>query len=190
MVCAVLALAFVLFLIFVSPVLLERTLSVAPPPAPQVVASGELDGRTWSVTALDRNAGETSADGHPVEEEPCSVVDLGESTSSRLCVLRRGESLRGVEAVVDASGRAVVHGIVSPQVTDVELRTAGGEVLRATPSYVDFGFPLGFFALEVDAATAITAVRALDGDGVERATASCASGATPLAGCSVTEGDY
>jgi hypothetical protein len=193
-ICAVLAVGFVLFLVFGSPVLLDRTLALAPPPAPQVVASGELDGRTWSATAYDGTADQRGVDDRGVEAvvepEPCLAIDLGGGgTADETCVLRRGGSIRTLDAVVDDSGRALVSGIVAPEVVTVALELGDGGVLEATPTYVDFGFPLGFFVVEVDAATAITGAEAVGRQGEVRSTAVC-EGAAPFASCEATEGDY
>jgi hypothetical protein len=189
---AALAVGFVLFIIFVSPVLLERTQRLAPPPAPQTVASGELDGRTWSVEAYDATEGlrVPDADGiEPViEPEPCARLDLGDGAAvHELCVERRGGSIRGLEAVVDPSCRALILGIVAPQVSEVTLLAEDGPAVVLTPAYVDFGFPLGFLVAEVDAATPYVAVIASDRDGEERARAECATDELPFSTCDATE---
>lgn len=194
-VCATLAVGFVLFLVFVSPTLLERTQRLAPPPAPQTIASGELDGRAWSVEAYDATEGlrVPDADGvEPVlETEPCARLDLGDGAAvHELCVERRGGSIRGLQAVVDDSGRAIVFGIVAPQVSELQLLSADGETLTATPSYVDFGFPLGFVVLEVDAQTPYVSAVASTRTGVERARAVCETDVLPFGECTFTEGDY
>jgi hypothetical protein len=192
--CAVFAVAFVLFLVFVSPLLLDRTLSLAPPPAPQPVGSGQTGGQTWSATAFDRNEGVAELDERgvePVEEpEPCLRVDVAGEPAGETCVLRRGGALRTVEAaVVAADGTALVYGVVAPTVTVVELAPAEGDPLRVTPSYVDFGFPLGFFVVEVEPGTAITEIRAVDRDGSLRGTATCTTQPSPLGECTITEAD-
>jgi hypothetical protein len=194
LVCGALAVAFVLFLIFVSPILLERTLALAPPPAPQVIASGELAGRTWTATAIDGTADQRGVDAQGVEAvvetEPCLVVDLGDGSAPvEHCVERRGGSIRELSAVVDASGRALVLGIVAPEVRTLQLTAADGRQLELAPSYVDFGFPLGFVVAEVDGRAALVGAEALDRDGVERAVATCTGEQLPLSGCENVERD-
>jgi hypothetical protein len=193
LVCAILAVGFVLFLIFASPLLLERTQRLAPPPAPQVVATGELAGRVWTVEARDATADLEGGDGAVaeviVEPEPCARVDLGDGATVReLCVERRGGSFRALEAVVDPSGRAIIFGIVAPQVTEVELVAADGAPLTLTPVYVDFGFPLGFVAIEVDAGASYPTAVARDREGVDRARAVCEADPAPLGECTFVDG--
>jgi hypothetical protein len=192
--CGIAVVAFVLFLVFGSPVLLERTLALAPPPAPQVVASGEVDGRGWSVTALDGTAHQRGVDARGVEAvvepEPCLSVDLGDGSAPvEHCGERRGGSIRTLEVVRDVSGRALVSGIVAPEVSTVTLAVEGGGALETAPTYVDFGFPLGFFVVEVDSGTIITGAEALDRDGHVRSSAAC-TGSAPFDACATTEGDY
>jgi hypothetical protein len=203
-VCASLALIFVLFLIFGSPLLLERTRAQAPPPAPQTIASGQVDGRTWSAVAYDGTAHLRGVDEQGieavVEEEPCLQVSVESEEAGEICVLRRGGSIRDLgSAAITADGRAVILGIVAPTVTSVTLSLADGSDLDVTPSYVDYGFPLGFFAVDVDAGTQVTGAQAVDRDGAIRATAACegddapgddGAPAGPVGDCTITEGDY
>ncbi len=181
--CVAFLTAFVAFLVFVSPTLLERTLASAPPKAPQVVASGELDGRAWTAAAIDASAGET---GPVVEPEPCLQVDLDGTDGGRLCVQRTGGSLRGLQALAAPDGGAVVYGVVGARIASVELLT-GEEPLVVEPSYVDFGFPLGFFAAEVDEGAVVAGARALDRDGALKASATCSTRLPTLSSCSTRE---
>jgi hypothetical protein len=188
-ICAALAVGFVLFIIFVSPILLERTQRLAPPPAPQVVASGELPSGLWSAEAHDASEPLRGVDDRGferiVEPEPCLRFTVDGAEAVEVCTTRRGESIRGLDTLVDGDLGAVAYGIVAPEVSELRLRRADGEELVVTPSYVDFGFPLGFFALEVDAEQRITTVVATDRDGQERARAVCQE--PPLRGCTATE---
>jgi hypothetical protein len=191
-VCAALAVAFVLFLVFASPSLLDRTLASAPPPAPQAVGSGQST--TWSATAFDASAGPPQIDERGaeaiVEPEPCLRIEAAGELIAETCVARRGGSLRAVGgAMVGTDGTAVVHGIVAPAVSSVELIPASGAPLRVTPTYVDFGFPLGFFTVELEPHTEVTAVRVLDADGVSRGQAECATRPLPLGECAISETD-
>lgn len=193
LVCAALAVAYVAFLVVGSPVLLERTLANAPPPAPQQVAAGSVDGAAWTAEAYDAAEGlrVVGADGvEPiVDPEPCMRLVL-DGTAHALCVERRGTSIRDVAATSAAGGSLLVYGVVAPEVTAVEVRDAAGGSVHAEPTYVDFGFPLGFFVATLDGSSPVTAVRATDRDSAVRATATCAQSAAPLADCAVTEGDY
>lgn len=194
-ICAALALAFVLFLIFGSPLLLERTQALAPPPAPQTIASGQVDGATWSAIAYDGSVHLRGVDEQGVEavveEEPCLQVTVETGAVGEICVRRRGGSIRDLGSVaIGQGGQALVLGIVAPTVTSVTLDLEDGADLEVTPSYVDYGFPLGFFAVEVDHDARITAARAVDRDGVERGTAACEPADEPVGECTMTEGDY
>lgn len=165
--CVLAAVAFVAFLVFVSPILLDRTRAAAPPPAPQEVASGEIAGQRWTATAVEA-----------APEEPCLAVEAG-AASARACTEPRGPSLRAVERL-DAGGVPLVYGIVDARTTAVRLELSGGGTVEVEPAYVDFGFPLGFFAIPLPSGGRLEAVEALDRDGELRDRAACADGAADL----------
>ena len=181
--CLTFLAAFVAVLVFVSPTLLERTLAAAPPKAPSVVASGQLEGRAWTAEAVDGTAG---LSGPVVEPEPCLRVELTGTSGGTLCVQRTGGSLRGLQAVSSPDGGAIVYGVVGARVAAVELQVGDGPLV-VEPSYVDFGFPLGFFAAELEAGAAVEGARALDRDGEVRAFASCSTRLPTLSSCTSTE---
>lgn len=191
--CAAFCTAFVVFLVVGSPVLLDRTLSNAPPPAPQEVGSGTIAGAAWTAEAFDAAEGMrvVGPDGvEPiVDPEPCMRVTV-DGAASVLCVERRGTSIRDAAAAVVTEGPMLVHAVVAPEVTAVEVRMADGAFARAEPVYVDFGFPLGFVVLPVDPNVAVTELVATDRDGAVRATAVCSPTKVPLGDCTITEGTY
>lgn len=158
--CALGLSAFVAFLVFVSPVLLARTQAAAPPPAPHEVATGVVAGQPWTATAIERGT-----------DEPCLEVVAG-STTTRVCTEPRGASLRAAE-VVDVSGTVVLHGIVDARTTTVRLHFEDRDPVDLMPGYVDFGFPLGFFATALPHGATPTEVEALDGDGDRRGVVNC-----------------
>jgi hypothetical protein len=188
--CVTAAVAFVAFLVFVSPRLLDWTRASAPPAAPQVVASGEIAGRPWSAQAVDATAGQrvVGSDGiEPVvEPEPCLRVEMTRAGTGQLCVQRLGGTLRGMQVLASPDGAAVLYGVVAARVAEVVLESSAGEVI-VEPSYVDFGFPLGFFAVPVDAGTSVRGARALDADGAVQATTTCSTALPTLRSCRTSE---
>jgi hypothetical protein len=168
--CVLAVFAFVAFLVYVSPILLARTLESAPPPAPAVVADGLAGGERWTATAIEL-----------APEEPCLEVAAG-SVSSVVCTQPRGGAVRAVEGLVVGPESVVLHGIVDPRTTAVRLSFAGAPAVDVEPSYVDFGFPLGFFALELPPGARLTGVVALDRDGDVRGTMPC-SGEADASAC-------
>lgn len=159
LVCAALCVALVLVFVFVSPRLLEATLERAPDPAPVEVAAGEAGGTPWRVTAVE-----------PEEERPCAELRADGSRALLVCGDRRGVSnVRGLDGL-GLGDAAVVTAIVDPRSTEVAVEHAGGTA-RTEVVYADFGFPLGFAAVEVE--PPVEAVGAYGEDGELRGHADC-----------------
>lgn len=153
--CALAAVAFVAFLVLVSPVLLARTQAAAPPPAPQQVGAGQQ----WTATAVEADP-----------DEACLELRGRRAEPARLCTGPRGEAVRAA-GVVRAGPARVAYGIVDARTTTVRLDFGPAGSARAAPAYVDFGFPLGFFAVELPAGADLAGVEALDRDGERRGVA-------------------
>jgi hypothetical protein len=172
-VLALIAMAlFVTFLIVGSPVLLERTLERVPPPAPQTIETSA----DWRATA-------TQAD----EDTACLEVRAGGATTED-CVGPRGAPLRLVDARPLGEGAGhVAYGIVDPRTAEVALELADGGPIVLEVIYVDFGFPLGFFATELRPDTAVERIVARDGDGEPRAEAVCGGGPPVADRCDVRD---
>lgn len=164
--------AFVLFLVFVSPVLLERTLELAPPRVPAQVGAGTHAGTPWQATA------EAGAD-----DTACVRIDVDGATASRACVPPRGRPIRAVGTAPLADAQ-LVFAIVDARTTEVQVRLAGGARHTAAVAYADYGYPLGFAFVAVAADGAVAEVVARDRDDSVRATAACPPG-VPLSDCEV-----
>jgi hypothetical protein len=153
--CVLGLLAFIVFLVIASPRLLERTQAAAPPPAPQQVGAGTIGGQAWVATALER-----------AEEEPCLRVTLAETTDD-VCGQRQGGGVLQTVTVRRAGDEALLTGVMSASVGTLEVETlqveAGGGRQAARPSYVDFGFPAAFVAVEVPAGQVRLTARDRDG---------------------------
>jgi hypothetical protein len=160
--------AFVAFLVFVSPVLLERTLARVPPPAPHTVAAGP----GWEATATQLD-----------EDTACLELRV-DGTDLEQCVGPRGGPLRYAGAS-PAGDTHVVYGIVDPRTAEVVLER-GAEYAVLEVVYVDFGFPLGFFAAELDGGDGVDRIIARDGDGHPRGDAVC-HGRVPGHQCEVRD---
>jgi hypothetical protein len=170
-VLAVIAMAlFVTFILVGSPVLLERTLERVPPPAPHAVEAGE----GWEAIA-------TQAD----EDTACLEVRVGAGVSTD-CVGPRGLPLRLVDARPLDDGH-VVYGIVDPRTSAVTLELREGGPIVVDVSYVDFGFPLGFFATELRPDTVVEGLVARDEGGEARAAAVCGTSPPTASGCAVED---
>jgi hypothetical protein len=170
-VLAVLAMAlFVTFVLVGSPVLLERTLERVPPSAPHTIETGS----GWRATA-------TQAD----EDTACLEVRVGAGASTD-CVGPRGLPLRLVGARPLAEGH-VAYGIVDPRTTAVALELGEGGPVVVDVVYVDFGFPLGFFATELRPGAVVERIVARDGDGSPRGAAACSGGVPTAAACALED---
>jgi hypothetical protein len=182
--CAAFCVGLVLFLIFVSPILLERTLAQAPPPAPHVVASGTVGGAPWSAEAHDASADLRGVDERGferiVEPEPCLRLTIDGEEAAEVCTTRLGGPLRAVALHETSDGTTFLLGITAPVIREVRLDGSG----TVAPGYVDFGFPLGFVAAPVDGPVA--GVTAVDADGEARSRAACPAPEEPgLAECTI-----
>lgn len=159
---AVSAVAFVLFLVLVSPTLLERTQALAPPPAPHEIATGEIGDRPWTATA-------TRAE----QDTPCLRLELGADTTE-LCGTRRGAGVLQRVRLVDAGGGdALLMAVMTSDVGTLRVTPSDQETRTLAPVFVDYGYPAGFLAVALPgAALEITAV---DRDGAVIATATCSA---------------
>lgn len=141
-VCIALCAALVLVLVFVSPRLLEATLAQAPDPPPVEIASGEVDGKAWTATAVE-----------PEEERPCADVVVDGTHALRVCGAERGpSSVRALDGL-SFGDTVLVATIVDPRSTTVAIDHADGTT-RIDVVYADYGFPLGFAAAAVPAPVA------------------------------------
>lgn len=152
--------AFVAFLLLVSPRLLAWTLASAPAPAPHEVAAGTLGSDAWTLTAVESDE----------PEVPCFTLELGAEVVERCGPTQgRGSAIHDVELHVRGDEALLV--VMSASVIgDVRVTTTQGTATHE-PTFVDFGFPTGFLALEVPAGA--VEVRARDRDGAVLETAAC-----------------
>lgn len=157
--CVLLAVALVLVFVFVSPRLLEATLAQAPDPPPVRIASGDVDGNSWTATAVE-----------PEAERPCADVMVEGTRALRVCGDARGpSSIRALDGLA-FDDTAIVATIVDPRSTTVAIEHAEGTT-RADVVYADFGFPLGFATAAVPAP--VDEVTAYGEDGHQRGHADC-----------------
>lgn len=149
--CIVLCVALVLALVFVSPRLLDATLAQAPDPAPVEIASGVVDGREWTATAVE-----------PETEHPCVDVVVDDTLALRVCGNQNGpSSVRALDGLAFGD-TALVATIVDPRSTTVAIEHADGTD-RVDVVYADYGFPLGFAVTTVPAPVAEVAPYGEDG---------------------------
>lgn len=136
--CLALCAGLVLVFVFVSPQLLESTLAQSPDPTPVDVAAGELDGHTWSVTAV-----------RPGEDRSCAEIVVDGERERLVCGNEEGPSaVRGMDAVPVGDG-ALVTAVVDARSTEVAIAHEGGTT-RTGVVYANFvNFPLGFAAAAV-----------------------------------------
>lgn len=153
--CVVLVLAF----FFAGPRLQEATMALAPDAPPVDVASGDIDGASWSVTAVE-----------PEDEEPCARVEVDGTEARMVCGGRRGPSnVRALDAV-EVGGGVVVVTITDPR--SEEVRISHDQTMTAADVvYADYGFPMGFAATEVSAP--VHAITLYGDEGSERGRADC-----------------
>lgn len=159
LVCIALCAAFVLVLVFVSPRLLEATRAQAPDPPPVEIASGVIDGKPWTATAVESE-----------DERPCVDVVVGGTRALRVCGAERGPSnVRALDGL--AFGDTVlVATVVDAHSTTVAIDHADGTT-RVDVAYADYGFPLGFAVATVPAPVA--EIAPYGDDGRRRGRADC-----------------
>jgi hypothetical protein len=160
LVCLGLCAALVLGLVFVSPRLLQATLAESPDPTPVEVATGEVDGRNWTVTAV-----------RPGEERSCAEVAVEGQRRRLVCGNERGPSgLRAMDAI-GVGQAAIITAVVDPRSTEMAVAHAGATT-RTEVVYANFvNFPLGFAAVAV--APPVTRVSAYGEQGQLRGRADC-----------------
>lgn len=157
--CIVLCAALVLALVFISPRLLDATLAQAPDPAPVEIASGVVDGKAWTATAVE-----------PEAEHPCVDVVVDDTLALRVCGNQNGpSSVRALDGL-SFGDTALVATIVDPRSTTVAIEHAEGTD-RVDVAYADYGFPLGFAVTTVPAPVA--EVAPYGDDGQRRGRADC-----------------